>query len=125
MLHELYQNQEQMLNYYAIELLAQLDNLEPTEAEIAKVEKLLNLLFLKRQMIFHSKLGLSEVKCLHYAALGKTSKETAQIMALDINAIESLRRRIKHKLRSPNLLNAITRGMELGYLSALNCPVVA
>lgn len=64
------------------------------------------------------KLSKREMECLHWAALGKSSEETAMIIGLTEHTVTTYRRQIKKKLNCINMTQAVFEGMRQGYLNS-------
>jgi len=60
-----------------------------------------------------------EVTCLYWAALGKTSKETAALLGLGSSTIEQYRKDIKRKLECRSMAEAVFKAMQFGYIEPI------
>ena len=74
----------------------------PDDTAIIELE-----LFITQQKSLLHLLSAQEVACLKYAALGKTAKETAQILNLSFRTVESYFENIKTKLHCKQKREAV------------------
>ncbi|MCD6040032.1 MAG: autoinducer-binding domain protein [Gammaproteobacteria bacterium] len=112
----------QYANYMSLKIIEKLGNEEPTEAQIAFMESILTKITLIRPITFHPRLTNQEIVCLYWAALGKTSKETAALLKVQRSTVEKHRKDIKKKLHCKSLVEAVFKGIQLGYVEpALQC----
>ena len=61
-----------------------------------------------------------EIECLHWAAQGKSSEETATILKIKAATVNEYRKQIKDKLNCSNLTHAVYEAIKCGYLGAFN-----
>jgi DNA-binding NarL/FixJ family response regulator len=85
-------------NYLAIGLLESLGNSKPTQQQITLTEELLSMVSIQHKINFSDKLNNKEIACLYWAAYGKSSKETADLLHIKQSVVESHRKEIKRKL---------------------------
>lgn len=64
-----------------------------------------------------SNISKREIEMLQLAAQGLNSKETAEIMGIGIDTIESHRRNIFKKLGAKNITEAVSMGFRIGIIS--------
>lgn len=107
-----------LINYMAIELLEQFHIYEPTQVQIDMVESFIRKVILDGRFIFDNKLNQREVDCLYWAAKGKSSKETANILCISSETVDWYRKQIKEKLECKNIAHAVFQGMKYACL----CP---
>ena len=61
-----------------------------------------------------------EIECLHWAANGKSSIETASILKIKSTTVDEYRKQIKRKLNCTNLAHAVYEAIKHGYIGAFN-----
>jgi DNA-binding CsgD family transcriptional regulator len=91
-------------------------NYNPDTEQISKVESLLNNSFVKCRIFFHDQLTKQEINCLMLAAHGKTSQETAALLNISKDTVESHRKEIRRKLQSSSMAHAVYQGIRYGHL---------
>ncbi len=77
---------------------------------VPKSPKVTKILFDQIFDIDH-RLGPKEAQCLYWAAQGKSAEQTANLLRVSRATIETVRHRIKRKLRCHNLTHAVHRGI--------------
>ncbi|HEX4044231.1 MAG TPA: helix-turn-helix transcriptional regulator [Gammaproteobacteria bacterium] len=107
-------------NYLAIELLEKCGRKNPTQKQIDLMSAVLSRITFIHKLNFNPKLTEREISCLFWAALGKTSKETAKLLALQPYTIEEYRKEIKQKLECKSMAEAVFKGMRFGYLQTFD-----
>lgn len=107
-------------NLLAIKILEQIGMMDPPQHAINLLESALSHLVITDSFIYDYRLNLKEKACLFWVAKGKTIKETAEIMNLDNNDVESCRKSIKRKLKASSIAQAVFEGMRLGYVRREN-----
>jgi len=75
---------------------------------------------IKTEASLHEKLTLRELECLHWAAYGKSSKETARILSIKPLTVEGYRNEVKRKLGAETMAQAVFEAIKLGYLGTFN-----
>jgi hypothetical protein len=94
------------MNYFAIELLEKLGNIEPTEFQIEVMESIL-LQVVPHRKIFNKELTLVEVIAILLAAKSKITGKIARLLNVDQIDIEGHYTEIKNKLGSSVLATTI------------------
>ena len=61
-----------------------------------------------------------EIECLCYAAYGKSSEETAQILGISKMTVEGYRNDVKRKLNAENITQAVFEAVKHGYIGAFD-----
>ncbi|GEM_PF-1219954 len=111
------QTKRMYLNFLSIELLEKAGNNQPTQEQIDLVESVLEKIPFFQHLSFNKKLSPREVSCLYWAAMGKTSSETAEILNIQQTTIEQHRQEIKKKLECKSIAEAVFKGIQFGYIS--------
>ncbi|MBM3887017.1 helix-turn-helix transcriptional regulator, partial [Candidatus Dependentiae bacterium] len=75
---------------------------------------------IKTGSAFHEKLTGREIDCLYWAAYGKSSEETANILKLSKLTIDGYRSSVKRKLNAANMAQAVFEAVRHGYLGAFD-----
>ncbi|HEV2614170.1 MAG TPA: helix-turn-helix transcriptional regulator [Gammaproteobacteria bacterium] len=65
----------------------------------------------KNKYVVDPRLAKKEISCLYWAAQGKSSEETAILLHLSKNTVETYRKRIKTKLNCRNMAHAVHKGI--------------
>lgn len=107
---------EQYLNYLAIDLLAELQNLEPTQLQINLMELFISKVAKDDAITLTKKLTNREMSCLYFAAIGKSIDETAQLLGIKQSTVKTYRKEIIRKLQCNNMTHAVFEGIRLGYV---------
>jgi DNA-binding CsgD family transcriptional regulator len=100
----------------SLNVLSKVGNEAPTEEQVAFMESILTKITVIRPIMFHMKLTNREMVCLYWAALGKTSGETAELLKVQPSTVEKHRKDAKKKLHCKSLAEAVFRGIQLGYV---------
>jgi len=106
----------QYINYLSIDLLEKLGNTTPAQPQIDLMHSILSKVSLTHHLSFDHKLSEREIGCLYWAAMGKTSKETAKLLDIQANTVEHYRKAIKRKLLCRSMAEAVFKGMCFGYM---------
>ncbi|HEX4044625.1 MAG TPA: helix-turn-helix transcriptional regulator [Gammaproteobacteria bacterium] len=109
-----------IINYLAISLLEKCGSKNPTQRQIDLMSSVLTKVTFIKEAYFNHPLTEREVGCLFWAAMGKTAKETADLLDLQTYTVEEYRQEIKHKLNSRSMAEAVFKGIRFGYLQSLN-----
>lgn len=109
-------SKDQYLNYLAIDLLAEMRNLNPTQSQINFMESLISTVAKEQQISFVKKLTNREISCLYCAAVGKSIHETAELLGIKQSTVKTYRKEIIRKLQCNNITHAVFEGMRVGYV---------
>lgn len=101
---------------FTTELLNHLGNSNPAPKHIAAMEAILSSVITCQPITFDQRLSQREISCLFWAAKGKTSRETAELLRISSSTVESHRKQIKRKLKCYNLTHAVFEGIRHGYI---------
>lgn len=104
------------LNYLSSSLLKKLGNTKPTSKQINLLASVLTKIFVSQEIQFSQALTEREISCLFWAAMGKTSKETACVLGIHHYTVQTHRREAKKKLGCKSTAEAIFKGMQFGYV---------
>lgn len=104
------------MNYIAIELWERLGINDPSERQIEILESLLSNTIIYKTIIIDERLSSKESLCLILAAQGKSSKESALLLALSQTQVEFYRKEIRRKLACSSMAQAVYEGIRYGYL---------
>ena len=105
------------LNYLAIEMLERFGNQSPSEEQISLMEQVLSSVSLTHKTSFNQRLNKKQIACLFWAARGKSSKETAELLGITPARVESARKEIKRKLGCSSIAQAVFEGIKYGYVT--------
>lgn len=108
----------QNLNYLAVDLLEKLGNRNPTQTQIDLMESVVSKVAIEQKISFDHKLSARETACLLMAADGKTSGETAVLLAIKLSTVKTHHKKIKRKLACTTMAQAVFQGIRYGYV----CP---
>lgn len=111
---EQYKYQDSLTNAFLEQLLGR--DQKPTKRQFKFIRDTLFKVPVMKQLFFDNQLTTNEAICLYWAALGKSSKTTAELMKQKVITIESYRKEIKRKLRCSTIAEAVNRGMRYGYV---------
>lgn len=111
-----------LINLLAIELLERFGVDRPSQQQIDTMESFIVQVVCDGQFILHDKLTAREKDCLYWAAQGKSTEATAEILEIHKTTVETHRRNIKQKLNCQSIAHAVYTGMRYGSLCPqLNC----
>jgi DNA-binding CsgD family transcriptional regulator len=113
-----YMMRNQYLNYLSIDLLDKLGNHTPQQKQIDLMHSILTKISITQHLSFDHQLTERETSCLYWAAMGKTSKETAELLQIQPNTVEQYRKAIKRKLYCKSMAEAVFKGIRLGYMQS-------
>ncbi|HEX4045424.1 MAG TPA: helix-turn-helix transcriptional regulator [Gammaproteobacteria bacterium] len=108
------------INYLAIDLLEKCGSQSPTQRQIDLMSALLTKITFIKQANFNHQLSEREVACLFWAAMGKSTKETSDLLALETQVVKRYRQEVKQKLKSKSMAEAIFKGIHFGFLQTGN-----
>jgi DNA-binding CsgD family transcriptional regulator len=103
------------MNLVSINFLEKIGITDPPQEAINFIEATFSHICVTQNILFDVRLNEKEKKCLYWAAKGKTTEETAEIMNVLKNIVETCRKSIKKKLRANTMAQAIFEGIRLGY----------
>ena len=75
---------------------------------------------IKTGSTFHEKLTGRELDCLHWAAYGKSSEQTGEILNISKLTVDGYRSEVKRKLNAANMAQAVFEAVKFGYLGAFD-----
>ncbi len=93
---------------------------EPSVKQIEIAKSFITEVIHSGKFVFDNKLTRREALCLYWAAQGKSSIETAEILHITSDTVNTHRKRILQKLNCKNISQAIYHGMKYAYV----CPQV-
>ena len=99
-----------------LSMLAKLGNCSPKSKHIRLLDRLLQGVTLKRELIFKNILTERESTCLLLAAKGLSIKAIADALGITEHTVKTHRENICRKLRCKNITQAVFEGMRYGYL---------
>lgn len=111
-------NQVNEYNYLAIRMLERIGIIDPTQEQIDIVEEVVSTTSINLKLIFDRNLTKKETACLYWAAQGKSSRATADLLGVSQATIEWMRKEIKRKLKCDNITHAVFEGIRYGYIHA-------
>lgn len=103
-------------NIMAKKYLRELGNYDPQPEHFSKMESLLENTFIERRIHLEDRLTSKEKICLLLAAHGKTSIQTAIILNISKDTVESHRKEIRRKLGCNSMAHAVYQGVRYGYV---------
>jgi DNA-binding CsgD family transcriptional regulator len=71
---------------------------------------------IERKLFFDNQLTQQEINCLLLVAKGKTAKETAKLLNVQVSTVQTHHKSIKHKLSCTTIAQAVFEGIRYGYL---------
>lgn len=101
------------------QVLSRLGIQKPTGEQADLVESLLVKSIILHELSFHHSLTEREVSCLLLAAKGGTMEEAAKILNVKYSTIETWYKKIKRKLASRSMAQAVYEGIRHGYISQM------
>jgi DNA-binding CsgD family transcriptional regulator len=101
----------QYLNYLSLEVLEKLGNKKPTQKQIDLMTTILTNVSIVSSLVFDQQLSKCETSCLYWAAMGKTEKETAELLNINSYTVQQHRQTVIKKLHCKSLAEAIFKGM--------------
>jgi len=103
-------------SFLAKKLLKNLNILTPTNDQVSKMEDLLANSCVQSRILFDNKLTSQEKVCLLLAAQGKTAQQTADLLNISKETVESHRKEIRRKLDSHSMAHAVYQGIRYGFI---------
>lgn len=97
-------------------LLVKLGNRCPSSDQLFLLESLISKMSIRHDVVFHHALTPRESHCLLLAAYGKTMNQIADILSVKPSTIETWYKKIKRKLRSKTIAQAVFEGVRYGYV---------
>lgn len=101
-------------NYLSVQLLEYMGNFNPAQEQIDLIESLISMSAVKVQLFFNNQLNDKEIACLYWVTQGKSSRETAKLLAVNQTTVESHRKEIKRKLKCSSIAQAVYEGLRHG-----------
>ncbi len=90
---------------------------EPNMKQVSLIETLLKNTTITATMLFDSRLTQREKQCLYWAAMGKSSQETSELLDVTKHTIELHRKKIKKKLQCRSLAQAVYVALRFDHLA--------
>ncbi len=97
-------------------ILQLLGNRSPSPKQRQLIKRLLFNITFEAKLIFDKRLAPREEECLLLAALGYSSKQTAEILSIKQKTVEESRSNAKKKLGCQNMPQLVLQGMRYGYI---------
>lgn len=110
------ENKKDYLNSLAKKVLSDLGNSKPDKHQIRIIKKLISTVSIEYQVLADHRLSEQEANCLLLAAKGMTSQESAALLNITANTVETHRKKIKTKLACNSIAQAVYEGFRLGYV---------
>lgn len=104
------------LNSLAKKVLRDLGNPKPDKHQVRMMKKLIANVSIEYQLLTDQRLSEQEANCLLLAAKGMTTQETATLLNITANTVETHRKKIKTKLACSSIAQAVCEGFRLGYI---------
>ncbi len=98
------------------DLLKNLGNDAPDIKQIELMVLILSKVAVLQDLSFNHALTDREIYCLYWAAMGKTSTQTAELLNVQRYTVEQHRKEIKRKLDCQSMAQAVFKGMQFGYV---------
>lgn len=105
--------------YLSRKMLRDLGVLSPTAEQISKMSLLLSNVLVQTPLNITEKLTPQEKTCLLMAAFGNTSQQTAELLNICKDTVESHRKEIRRKLGCNSMAHAVYQGIRYGYLKTV------
>lgn len=86
-------------------------NKQHSSLHLSEMKELIRYKY-SRDLVLSDVLTIQEAKCLFLAARGKNTEETAILLGLSINTVESYRRNLRKKLKSRSMTQAAMHGIK-------------
>jgi DNA-binding CsgD family transcriptional regulator len=104
-------------NYLAIQILEHIGITEPTQQQVDLIENIVSGCGIQVRAHFDNCLSKKEIACLYWAAHGKSSQKTAELLAMSQSTVEAHRKEIKRKLKCSTIGQAIFEGLRYGWIA--------
>ena len=103
-------------NTLAVSILEFLGITKPAKHQINLIQEILAGVILRQEIFYSNHLTKKEKNCLYWTAIGLSIEEIARLLNVSTSTVVSYRAKIRNKLKTRSMAEAVFKGMRLGYL---------